>query len=116
MKNKEQIIDQYKKKIRYLKKHNNYYFKDDAPQITDSEYDAIKKETLELEKKYSYLKKIKSISNIVGAKPSNKFKKVKHLQPMLSLSNAFDKNDMEDFQKKINNFLSLKNTDLELFS
>ena len=38
---------------------------------------------------------------IVGSPPSNKFKKIKHLRPMLSLSNAFDKNDMEDFLKKL---------------
>ena len=61
-----------------------------------------------VEKKYPYLNKIEKLSSIVGAKPSNKFKKINHLIPMLSLSNAFDKNDMEDFMKKINNFLNQK--------
>ena len=61
-------------------------------------------------------KKIESISKIVGAKPSNKFKKIKHLKPMLSLSNAFDKNDIDDFLKKINNFLNINDKYMELYS
>ena len=47
------------------------------------------------------------MKNLVGAPPTNKFEKIKHLKPMLSLSNAFDKDDMLDFLKKINNFLNL---------
>ena len=57
-----------------------------------------------------------SIQNTIGAKPSNKFKKIKHLQPMLSLSNSFNKNDMIDFLKKINNFLNYNNKIIELFA
>ena len=56
------------------------------------------------------------LDNNVGATPLNKFKKIHHLKPMLSLSNAFDRNDMKDFLKKINNFLNYKNKDIELFS
>ena len=62
------------------------------------------------------MKQVEDVSSIVGAKPSNKFKKIKHIIPMLSLSNAFDKKNMEDFIKKINNFLNLNNKDLELFA
>jgi DNA ligase (NAD+) len=116
MSDKKKIIDEYKKKIDFLKKHNKYYFTQDAPKVTDSEYDKVKKETLELAKKNPYLEKIINVSNIVGARPSNKFKKILHLKPMLSLSNAFDRNDMVDFLKKINNFLNLKKENLELFS
>ena len=61
------------------------------------------------------MKKIESVQDLVGSKPSNKFRKIKHLSPMLSLSNAFKKNDMIDFQKKIKNFLSLKDKNIELF-
>ena len=67
-------------------------------------------------KKINYLKKIKSFKNIVGASTTNKFKKIKHLKPMLSLSNAFNKNDMNDFIKKINNFLNIKDKKIEFFS
>ena len=52
----------------------------------------------------------------MGSRPSNKFKKVKHLKPMLSLSNAFDKNDMKDFISKISNFLNTKGKNIEFSS
>ncbi len=116
MDNKNKIINDFKKKVNFIKKHNEYYFKYDNPKITDSDYDKIKYEAIELEKKYSFLKKLKLFDNIVGFAPSNKFKKIKHLSPMLSLTNVFDKNDMEEFIKKINNFLNLNNPKLELIS
>ena len=117
MKSKNEIINDYKVKIKSLKKHNKLYFTDDNPKISDSDYDNLKKETLELESKFPYLKNLPNLRrDIVGAPVSNKFKKIKHLKPMLSLSNAFDKNDMEDFLKKINNFLNLKNPNIEIFS
>ena len=58
------------------------------------------KKILQLQNQYEYLKKLNLFNNFVGSKPTNKFKKIKHLRPMLSLSNAFDKNDMIDFLKK----------------
>ena len=116
MNDKIKIVNQYKKKIEILKRHNKLYFINDNPEISDSAYDIIKKEALELEKRFPYLKKLDSLDSIVGAPPSNKFKKIKHLRPMLSLSNAFNKNDMGDFLKKISNFLNLKKNDIELFS
>ena len=115
MQDKKKIIAEHKKIISIIKKHNNSYYIYDNPTISDSEFDKIKIHAIQLEKKYPYLKKIDSIQNIVGAKPLNKFKKVKHLSPMLSLSNAFNLNDMADFKKKINNFLSLKNNQIEFF-
>ncbi len=116
MKDKNKIIIQHKKKLNTLKKHNKFYYLKDDPQISDFEYDKIKKEILELEEKYLYLKKVDSVSKIIGAKPSNKFKKIKHLKPMLSLSNAFNRNDMNDFLKKINNFLNWNDRQIHLFS
>ena len=59
---------------------------------------------------------MESIDQVIGAAPSNKFKKIKHLRPMLSLSNAFEKNDMKDFLKKINNFLNINEKNIELYS
>ena len=114
--NKLNIVNNYKKKINTLKKHNQLYFIKDKPQISDQEYDNIKKEILRLEKKYIFLKKLKLAENIIGAPPSNKFKKVKHLRPMLSLSNAFAIKDMKDFLKKIKNYLNLGDAEIELFS
>ena len=112
----EEIKLLYNKKIKSLKKHNKLYFTNDSPEISDADYDNLKFELIELEKKYPFLKKIESVSEIIGAKPSNKFKKVKHLQPMLSLSNAFNKSDMEDFLKKIKNFLNYEEKQIELIS
>ena len=116
MSTKDKIIDKHKKIIDELKEHNKYYFVNDKPKITDSEYDKIKKKATDLERKYPYLKKNLSVKNLIGAEPSNKFKKIKHLMPMLSLSNAFDKSDMEDFKKKIKNFLNYDAKKIEFIS
>jgi len=116
MSRKLEIINFYKKKINILKKHNKLYFNKDKPIITDAEYDNLKKEITDLEKKNIFLKKLNLNKEIVGSTPSNKFKKVKHLRPMLSLSNAFDKNDMKDFISKISNFLNIKDLNIEFSS
>ena len=110
------ILKLHQSKIKNLKKHNNLYYNNDSPIIDDSQYDKIKKELLELENKYPFLEKNETVGNIVGAKPLNRFKKIKHLKPMLSLSNTFNEADMLDFKKKIINFLSLKNKTIEFFS
>ena len=114
MSKKNEIIKKFKNLISNLKEHNKSYYVEDSPKILDSEYDLLKKNILKLEEKYPFLKKIEKVEDIVGAKPSNKFKKIKHLLPMLSLSNAFEEQDMIDFLKKINNFLSLKQSEIEL--
>tara|TARA_B100001057_G_scaffold495417_1_gene594400 strand:- start:1494 stop:3527 length:2034 start_codon:yes stop_codon:yes gene_type:complete len=116
MEKKTEIIKKFKKKLNEIKNHNNLYYNQDKPSISDNEYDKLKQEILKLEKKNLFLKKIGSIEKIVGSPPLNKFKKIKHLRPMLSLSNAFDEGDMRDFQKKINNFLNNKNIDIEFFA
>ena len=115
MSNKFKIISTYKKKISEIQKHNKFYFLKDNPKITDAEYDKIKKDLLELEVKNPYLKKLKLASINVGSPPSNKFKKIKHLRPMLSLSNSFNKDDMIEFLKKIKNYLNFENINFELF-
>jgi len=116
MSDKDKTIIHFKKIIKILKNHNIQYFEKDSPEITDSEYDKLKKNIFDLEKKYFFLKKLNLTNSLIGTAPSNKFKKIKHLRPMLSLSNAFNKVDMEDFLKKIQNFLSLKDKNIILFS
>ncbi len=116
MDKKSKIIEIYKKKINLLKKHNKLYFNNDSPIVSDSEYDTLKKEIINLEKQNNFLKKLNLHKTIIGSPPSNKFKKVKHLKPMLSLSNAFDKKDMSDFVGKINNFLNIDNQNIEFSS
>ncbi len=113
---RSKIIKDFKNKISILKKHNHYYYNKDNPKITDSDYDELKKELFLMEKSYNFLKKLDLLSKMVGSPPLNKFSKITHLRPMLSLSNAFDQKDMKDFLKKINNYLNFKNESLEFFS
>ncbi|RPG96248.1 MAG: NAD-dependent DNA ligase LigA [Candidatus Pelagibacter sp. TMED165] len=116
MDKKSEIIKIYKDKINILKKHNKLYFENDNPDISDSQYDVLKREITDLEKKNNFLKELNLTKKLVGSPPSKKFKKIKHLKPMLSLSNAFDKNDMYDFLSKVKNFLNLHNQNIELVS
>ena len=102
------VRQDYLKKIKLLNKYNKYYYSESKPLVDDITYDKIKNEVLNLEKKYSFLKSNQSPSSSVGFKPSKNFKKVDHKMPMLSLGNAFDKDDLVNFEKKIINFLSLK--------
>ena len=116
MEDTSKIQNYYLKKIRELKQHNLNYYSSDNPKISDQEFDQLKKEIIELEKKYNFLKKVGSIDKIVGAPPSKKFSKIKHLRPMLSLSNAFNEDDIKAFFKKIKNFLNHNDSFIELFS
>ena len=115
MKNKYNTIQKYKKKIKEIKKNNDLYFNHDKPIISDSVYDILKKKIQELENKNKFLKELNLLKGVVGSPPTNKFQKIKHLKPMLSLSNAFNKNDMRDFLKKVGNFLNFRNDGIELF-
>ena len=107
----DEIKKNYLKKIKKFKDYNKTYYEKSKPIVSDAEFDKLKIEILELEYKYNFLKSSNSPSKIVGYKPSKNFKKVKHKVPMLSLGNAFNEEDLKNFEKKILNFLSLKNTD-----
>ena len=93
----------YIDKIKLLNKYSEHYYQKNSPLVTDQQFDNLKKEIIELEKKYNF-KSSNSPSLIVGFKPSKNFKKDKHRVPMLSLSNAFDRDDLENFQKRIINY------------
>ena len=102
------LIKNYLKKIKVLGEHNKNYYDKNNPTINDYEFDLLKSEIINLEKKYNFLKSNESPSKSVGFKPSKNFKKIKHKVPMLSLGNAFSEEDLKNFEKKIINFLSLK--------
>ena len=110
---KKKIEFQYKKKIKLINNYNKFYYDKSHPKITDFEYDQLKKEILLLEQKYEFLNSKVSPANTVGFKPSKNFKKISHRIPMLSLANAFGREDLINFEKKIFNFLS-KNKDFIL--
>ena len=107
--NEKFVKKEYLKKISSLQKYNQAYYDRSDPLIDDSDYDKLKNEVIDLEKKYKFLKDPNSPSLIVGFKPSKNFKKVKHRVPMLSLSNAFDEEDLINFEKRIFNYLDKKN-------
>ena len=107
---KNKIKKKYNEKIKNLVKLNKHYYDLSKPLVNDHEYDQFKAEILTLEKKYNFLKSENSPSKTVGFKPSKTFKKVFHRVPMLSLSNAFDEEDLVNFEKKINNFLDQKSS------
>ena len=105
--NKKKIEAEYKKKIKKINNLNLFYYDKSDPLVTDDEYDKLKNEILLLEANYNFLKSESSPSRIVGHKPSKNFIKVAHRAPMLSLANAFTKDDLINFEKKIFNYLSV---------
>jgi DNA ligase (NAD+) len=106
--NKKEIKNQYNKKIDLIIKYNKYYYDKNKPTVSDQEFDLLKKDIITLESKYKFLKSEYSPTKSVGFKPSKNFQKIKHKVPMLSLGNAFNEEDLKNFEKKIINFLSLK--------
>ena len=106
--NKKKIQIEYIKKISLINKFNRFYYDNNEPKVSDQRYDELKKEILFLEKKYSFLKSKQSPSKIVGFRPSKNFKKSQHRVPMLSLANAFDADDLLNYEKRIRNFISEK--------
>ena len=112
----EKINQNYLKKIKLFEKYNKHYYDLNKPLVEDSIFDELKLEILNLEEKYTFLKHPNSPKNSVGFKPSKSFKKVKHKVPMLSLSNAFNKEDLENFEKKIFNFLNEDRTQIIEYS
>ena len=106
---KKKIEKKYNLKIKELIRLNKFYYEYSKPVAKDNEYDELKKEILLFEKKYKFLQSENSPSKLVGYKPSKNFKKILHRVPMLSLSNAFDKEDLINFEKRIANYLDIKN-------
>ena len=102
------IKKNYLNKINKFQKHNKLYYEDSSPKISDKEFDDLKNEIIRLEKKYNFLRSEISPTTSIGFKPSKNFLKSKHRVQMLSLSNAFDENDLVNFEKKIHNYLNEK--------
>ncbi len=87
--------------------HDDRYYREDAPVISDAAYDALRRRNDEIETRFPSLVRADSPSGSVGATPSEKFSKVRHGVPMLSLGNAFDKGDVHEFVQRIRRFLNL---------
>lgn len=92
---------------REIAEHDRRYYQEDAPTLSDAAYDGLRRRYEALEASYPELRSASSLSRKVGAKPSQKFGKVRHRVPMLSLSNAFADEDVTEFIERIRRFLNL---------
>ena len=102
---KNLIKKEFKKKIDLINHYNQKYYNENVSIISDADFDDLKKEIIDLENQYSFLKSKDSPLIKVGYKPSKNFKKIFHRLPMLSLANAFSEEDLINFEKKILNYL-----------
>jgi len=96
--------------------HDRAYHAEDAPVVSDAEYDALKLRLIALEEAFPDLALPDSPTRAVGAPPSETFAKVRHRVPMLSLGNAFTDDDIRDFVDRIRRFLSLSDQPVEMTS
>jgi DNA ligase (NAD+) len=105
-------IEQAKLRIQKLKKqiskHNDAYYNDDTPIITDASFDLLYKELVTIERQFPLLVKLDSPTQRVAGKTKVSFAQITHKKPMLSLSNAFNSKDLEVFDKRICDELGVK--------
>ena len=94
-----------------LNRANKAYHSDDDPMMTDAEFDALKRRNNEIELKFPEHKRSDSPTEKVGALPSETFSKIKHSKRMFSLANAFEDNDLYDFDEQVRRFLNFGDLD-----
>lgn len=98
----------HKALVKEIRHHDALYHQKDDPEISDAEYDLLRKQLEALEAEYPDFITADSPTQSVGAAPSRGFKKVSHSIPMLSLSNIFNEEDLNDFLERVEKFLNLK--------
>jgi DNA ligase (NAD+) len=96
--------------------HDRRYYQEDAPSVSDAEYDRLQQRYSAIEARFPQLRTATSLTRRVGAAPSTRFAKVRHAVPMLSLDNAFAEDDVRDFVGRIRRFLRLPDDDDIAFS
>lgn len=102
----EEIKAEIKRLVDEINYHNYRYYVLDSPVISDEEYDRLLKRLKELEEKYNYILP-DSPTQRIGAPPLEKFEKVRHKEPMLSLDNAFNEEELREFDRRIKRFLGI---------
>ena len=113
---KAQAKVEHKRLALELEGHDRRYYQDDAPSVTDAEYDALRQRFNAIENRFPEFVTSESPSQKVGVQPSGRFAKVRHAVPMLSLDNAFAEQDVLDFAARIRRFLKLGDDDSIGFS
>ena len=113
---KAQAKVEHKRLALELELHDRAYYQEDAPKISDAEYDALRQRFNAIEARFPEFVTSESPSQKVGAAPSGRFKKVRHALPMLSLDNAFAEEDVLEFAGRIRRFLKLGDDDKIDFS
>jgi DNA ligase (NAD+) len=101
---------------REIAEHDERYYGQDAPSISDAEYDALRRRYEEIETRFPELAHSDSLSRKIGAKAAEKFAKVRHRVPMLSLANAFSEEEVKDFVARVRRFLGLPDDRVLSFS
>ncbi len=96
--------------------HDKRYYQEDAPTVSDAEYDALRRRYEAIETRFPELRTLESLSLRVGAQPAGRFAKVRHAVPMLSLGNAFSDEDVSDFAERIRRFLKLPEDERLVFT
>src|SRR5580658_578598 len=96
--------------------HDRRYYQDDAPSVSDAEYDRLRRRYGEIEARFPQLRTLESLTQRVGVAPSARFAKVRHSVPMLSLDNAFADEDVVDFVGRVRRFLRLPDDEDIAFS
>ena len=105
------VQEKYTKLRNEIEYHNNLYYNEDKPLISDMEYDALMRELKQLEQEYPELleNSENSPTKKIGGTASEKFSKVRHRTPMLSLSNTYNISEIEDFDKRVKKIISAEN-------
>nr|WP_323778779.1 NAD-dependent DNA ligase LigA [Amylibacter sp.] len=111
-----EAVSELARLAKVLEQANAAYHTEDAPKISDAEYDRLKLRNAEIESLFPTLKRADSPSDQVGGPVSEAFAKVKHSQRMLSLGNAFNDEDVEDFTNRVRKYLGLRETDQIAFT
>ena len=102
-----EILKNYTNLKNKIEKYNNLYYNEDNPIISDMEYDGLLRKLKEMEKEYPALLEIDdSPTEKIGGTASNKFSKVEHKVPMLSLSNTYNIAEIEDFDKRVKKIIN----------